>query len=121
VRTPDGYRFGLQFKVLSDAHRQVGEFLESLGNKKAETVVTALTEYLQAHPEALNKDNPVKSVVTYGYSEETLSAMIEAHIRRITGGQALGVVADIRQDEPEQSDDNVSALDALLNGLDKFV
>jgi len=30
VRTSDGYRFGPQFKILSDAHRQVGEFLEQI-------------------------------------------------------------------------------------------
>ncbi|HBU11343.1 MAG TPA: hypothetical protein DEB31_00990 [Clostridiales bacterium] len=120
MRTSDGYRFGLQFRVLSDAHRQVGEFLESLGNKKAETVVTALTEYLQAHPEALNKDNPVKAVVTYGYTEETLNAMIEAHVRKIAGRQTVSVSSDEQQEQQGQPDADVNALDTLLNGLDRF-
>lgn len=120
MRTSDGFRFGLQFKVLSDAHRQVGEFLESLGNKKAEAVVTALTEYLQAHPEAINKDNPVKAVVTYGYTEETLNAMIEAHVRKISGGQVIGITSEERRIEYDQQYDDVTALDTLLSSLDKF-
>jgi len=119
VRTPDGYRFGLQFKALSDAHRQVGEFLESLGNKKSEVVVTAMIEYLKAHPEALNKNNPVRVVVTYGLSEETLNKKIEAAIRKLNGGAGIGSPA-ATQHGGELPGSDPNALDLLLSGLEQF-
>jgi len=118
VRTPDGYRFGLQFKDSSDAHHQVGEFLESLGNKKSEIVVTAMIEYIKAHPEVLNKDNPVKIIAAFGYSEETLRAEIEALLHKIASANApstdknsVGTIPDC---------DTTAALDTLLNALDQF-
>lgn len=118
MKTSDGYRFGLQFKILSDAHRQVGEFLESLGNKKSETVVTAVIEYIRAHPEVLNKDNPVKVIAAYGYSEETLNAKIEAMVRKVAGASPV-LSADAEPDSTPENDQS-RALDALLNGLDRF-
>ena len=54
MRTSDGYRFGLQFKDSSDLHHQVGELLERLGNSKSKLVVSAMIEYIQAHPEILD-------------------------------------------------------------------
>lgn len=118
MRTSDGYRFGLQFKVLSDAHRQVGEFLESLGNKKSEAVVTAMIEYIQAHLEVLNKDNPVKVIAAYGYSEETLNDRIEAMIRRIAGSASPPLAGQTSEDILERGQD--IALDALLDSLERF-
>ena len=118
MRTSDGYRFGLQFKISSDAHRQVGEFLESLGNKKSEAVVTAMIEYIRSHPEVLNKDNPVKIIAAYGYSEETLNAKIEAMVRKVAGSNPV-LSVDAPSDNTSENDAS-RALDALLNGLDRF-
>lgn len=118
MKTSDGYRFGLQFKILSDAHRQVGEFLESLGNKKSEAVVTAMIEYIRSHPEVLNKDNPVKVIAAYGYSEETLNARIEAMVRKVSG--ANPVLSIDTEPGSTSENDQARALDALLNGLDRF-
>ena len=118
VRTSDGYRFGLQFKNLSDAHRQVGEFLESLGNKKSEAVVTALIEYIKAHPEVLNRDNPIKVVAAYGYSEETLKSMLEELLKKHVRSDQLS--SDLQETDSIQDDVNTLAMDALLDGLEKF-
>ena len=118
MRTSDGYRFGLQFKNLSDAHRQVGEFLESLGNKKSEAVVTALIEYIKAHPEVLNRDNPIKVVAAYGYSEETLKTMLEALLKNyVSSDQTPSALPDT---DSTTDDVNSLAMDALLDGLEKF-
>jgi hypothetical protein len=119
VRTSDGYRFGLQFKASSDAHRQVGELLENLGNKKSELVVTAVLEYILAHPEVLNKDNPVRVIAAYGYSEETLNAKIEAMVRKFTETKGPELMNDTNSEaQPEES--STEALDTLLSGLDQF-
>jgi len=96
----------------------VGEFLESLGNKKSEAVVTAMIEYIRAHPEVLNKDNPVKIIAAYGYSEETLNAKIEAMIRKVAGSNPV-LSVDAPSDSASENDAS-RALDALLNGLDRF-
>ena len=119
MKTSDGYRFGLQFRELSDAHRQVGAFLESLGNKKSAVVVTALIEYLHAHPEAIGGDKPASVVVTYGFSEAELNARIEAAVRRLAGESGSRVPAPIQSDD-EASGDNPLAIDTLLDGLDQF-
>lgn len=118
MKTSDGYRFGLQFKNLSDAHRQVGEFLESLGNKKSEAVVTALIEYIQAHPDVLNKDNPVKVIAAYGYSEETLNSKLEELIKKHVRGEQSSRV-DLKADS-EPAAINTKAMETLLDGLEKF-
>ncbi len=124
MRTSDGYRFSLQFKAQSDAHRQAGEYLEHLGNKKSEAVVTALIEYLQAHPEAPNSDNQVHVIAAHGFSEETLSARIEDAVRKIVGERSLNLQCDAQMIElgtpVESPDDSTNALDALLSGLDVF-
>ena len=120
MRTSDGYRFSLQFGLASDAHRQVGDFLESLVNKKSEAVVAAVSEYLQAHPEALNQDNPVRVITAFGYTEETLNAKIEAVVRKISAGVRLNPPDHARLDD-DQQDGGTNALDVLLGGLDRFI
>ena len=127
MRTPDGYRFNLQFKIVSDAHRQVGEFLESLGNKKSEVMVMALIEYIKAHPEVLNQDNPVKVIAAYGYSEETLQAKIRALIHQIadTGvgvpahTESGGVLPEARSGGTSENG-VANPLDVFLAALDQF-
>ncbi len=114
----------MQFKAQSDAHRQAGEYLEHLGNKKSEAIVAALVEYLQAHPEAPNSDNPVHVISAHGFTEEMLSARIEDAVRKIVGDRNLNLPGDAQMIEPgapaESQDDSTIALDALLSGLDMF-
>lgn len=119
MKTSDGYRFGLQFKAASDGHRQVGELMESLGNKKSELVVTAMLEYIRAHPEVLNKDNPVRVIAAYGYSEETLTAKIEEMVRKIAGSESPCAKTS---DLPDVGSEDITdkALDIILGGLDQF-
>lgn len=118
MKTSDGYRFNLQFKNLSDAQRQVGDFLEWQGNKKSEIIVTAMVEFLQAHPELLNADNPVKVITTYGFSEETLNQRIEAMVRKVAG-QITATPEKIEAAISSKiTKDN--ALDILMDGLEMF-
>jgi len=127
VRTPDGYRFSLQFKILSDAHRQVGEFLESLGNKKSAVAVTAVAEYIKAHPEVLNRDNPIKVIAAHGYSEETLQARIRELIHQVAGTDVRlsahtetdGALSE-GQSNSTPENGAVDPLDVFLAALDQF-
>ena len=118
LRTADGYRFGLQFKTLSDAHRQVGEFLESLGNKKSDAVITALTEYINTHPEVLNRDNPIKQITVFGYSEETLNSKLEKLIKKHIGSEQL--FSNEAESDNRTDNGTNQAMSILLAGLESF-
>ena len=119
MRLPDGYKFTLQFKSQSDAHRQVGELLEHAKNKKSEIIVMAISEYIQTHPDILNDDNPVKAV--YGYSEDELRMRVDEMILSRLGKG----MADTAQANNEKSTEIVSgadndAIDKLLSGIEDF-
>jgi len=105
----------------------VGEFLESLGNKKSEVVVTAMIAYIKAHPEVLNKDNPVKVIAAFGYSEETLQAKIKELVYQVTGKSTSAPMNRVVDNtflggQPDSTLDNetAGALDLLLNSLEQF-
>ena len=51
MKTPDGYRFSLQFAANSPEYIQAGETLESLKHKKSDFIVRAVCEYLERHPD----------------------------------------------------------------------
>lgn len=76
------YRFSLQFSSETDVQRQVGDFLEHLGNRKSAMIVEAVFSYLQANP-GLSDGSPV--VLKYaGLSkadlEETVRKIISEHM-----------------------------------------
>jgi len=121
VRISDGFRFTIQFKNLSEAHRQAGELLERSGNKKSEVILTALNEYIRLHPEVLNKDNPVKVIAAYGISEEAIQSRIEELFKRhiMNGDRGVSSVKDGSAELPEIGE-NASIIDKLLDGLDDF-
>ena len=119
MRTADGYRFSLQFKAQSDAHRQAGEFLESLGNKKSEIIITALSEFIMSHPEVLNTDNPVKILAVNGYTEESIKAMIESLVLKVVGKPRIDS-NDIGQENQKIESSMSEAIDLFMGGLEKF-
>lgn len=45
------YRYSLQFGMDTEEELQAGEFLERLGNRKSAVIVSALCEFMEAHPE----------------------------------------------------------------------
>ena len=51
MRKDGKYRFTLQFGADSEDQIRVGELLENLGNRKSTIIVSALTDYINAHPE----------------------------------------------------------------------
>jgi len=51
MKTPDGYRFSLQFAANSTEYIRAGETLERLKHKKSDFIVKAVCEYLERHPE----------------------------------------------------------------------
>ena len=115
MRLADGYKFTLQFKNQSDAHRQVGELLEHAKNKKSDIIVAAVSAYIRENPEVLNEDNPVK--VTYGFSEDELKARIDTLIKT-----QLNTYKPEDQNVPLETSVGLSndAIDMMLSGVDEF-
>jgi hypothetical protein len=80
VKTPDKYRFSLQWSAGTAEKVQAGDYLESLGNRKSEFVVMAVTEYLKLHPEIYEDAHKPKIIVKPSFTREQMEAMVKAMI-----------------------------------------
>ena len=80
MKAQDKYRFSLQWGADTAEKIQTGDLLGSLGNKKSEFVVAAVSEYLLNHPEILSDGRRLQLVVKANYTKEQLMAMIREAI-----------------------------------------
>lgn len=69
------YRFSLQFSSDTPENMQIGELLERLGNKKSRVIISALTEYLQKHPQ-LSEESCKIEIRATGYDWEKVEEFI---------------------------------------------
>ena len=76
MRKNGKYRFSLQFPAETEEQIQAGELLERLGNKKSAVVVTALGEYLAAHPALLSPECRVEIKAVQSLSPEQLREIV---------------------------------------------
>ena len=70
------FRFTMQIPATTPENCKVGDFLESLKNKKARFIVSVVSEYLDAHPELLNHASIVVRTQP-SITEAAVLAMIE--------------------------------------------
>jgi len=119
VKTPDGYRFSLQWGVDSAEKIQAGEVLEKLGNKKSAFVVLALTEYLKAHPDITPNGQKINIIVQPNLTREQVEAMVISIIgERLSNIRPIPSIrpdVEIAVSLPEQPD-----LDILIKNLEVF-
>ena len=118
MKTRDKYRFTLQWGAETVEKIQAGDFLESLGNRKSELVVLAVTEYLAAHPETISVCHKYKIIVKPSYTRE----QVEALIRSIMDEKMAA--APLIQPENGDQDAELTApapdVDEMLKNLDLF-
>lgn len=76
MKTDKLFRFTIQIPATTSENCKVGDFLESLKNKKARFIVSVVSEYLDVHPELLN-GAPVVVQTQPSITEATILAMIE--------------------------------------------
>ena len=69
------YRFSLQFSSDTPENMQIGELLERLGNKQSRVIISALTEYLQKHPQ-LSEESCKIEIRATGYDWEKVEEFI---------------------------------------------
>ena len=117
MKTPDKYRFSLQWGAESDEKVQAGEFLERLGNRKSEFVVVAVTEYLISHPEALSLKQKLKIVVSPSITREQVETIVRSIIDEKMASAAptvrkSGDIGDYPATEPD--------VEEMLKNLDLF-
>gem|GEM_PF-2940686 len=76
MKTDKLFRFTMQIPATTPENCKVGDFLESLKNKKARFIVSVVSEYLDAHPELLNHASIVVRTQP-SITEAAVLAMIE--------------------------------------------
>ena len=121
MRIHDKYRYTLQWGMDTFEKQQAGEFLESLGNRKSDFIVLAVTEYLSAHPEALAKADKLQIVVKQSYTKEQVKAIVLAVLEDKMAGSPRA------PQEPHETSLDPSGpaatevdIDEMLKNLDAF-
>ena len=74
------YRFTLQFGADNDEQIRVGELLENLGNRKSAVIVSALSDYLNAHPELQSGNSKIEVKVTSTFNHEQITQLIKTGV-----------------------------------------
>lgn len=96
MRTEKGYRFNLQFSNDTLEGRVVGEFLESRGNNKSDTLLPIIYEYLAAHPELTEENTKVTLVLQQAVSKDDF---LEIYNRLVAEGK-ITVQAQVSTPQP---------------------
>lgn len=113
------YRFTLQFGADLEEQIRVGEFLESLGNKKSTVVVDVLNSYLLSHPELQTAHCKIEVKVTSNYDQDKMEQIIRQIVEeRISKMQLVETRAEASQEEiRETMEDDIAQ---MLDNLDLF-
>lgn len=118
MKTPDKYRFTLQWGAETTEKKQAGDFLEGLGNRKSELVVLAVTEYISAHPETLSSSQRLNIIVKPSYTREQVEAMVKAMIEeKLAGLQPVAQKNGVADSEAGAIQPDI---DEMLKNIDLF-
>jgi len=120
VKSADKYRFSLQWSAESEERIQAGEFLESLGNRKSELVILAVTEYLNAHPEISAPGSKLKIVIKPELRMEQVKAMIQTMIEENLSGRVLEKWVQNTDGGVSKLAESEADVDEMLKNLDLF-
>ena len=119
MKTIDKYRFTLQWQSDTEEKIQVGEFLESLGNKKSEFIVAAVSEYLRNHPDIQTAGSKPRITIRPTITRERLEEMIQAMLAERLAGVVTAAGAETLPDGGT-TDVESSAVAEMLGNLDFF-
>lgn len=113
------YRFSLQFGADTEEQVKAGELLERLGNKKSSVIVTALNEYLSAHPELQKGDCKIEVKVISGYNQEKIERMLRTMVEERLAALQFSLKEEGISGEavPDTLGDDVAQ---MLDNLDLF-
>ena len=121
MKTPDKYRFSLQWGAETAEKIQAGEMLEGLGNRKSEFIVMAVSEYIRAHPEILSNGQQLKIVVKSSFTREQIESIVRRIVEeRLIDRSSDNRIAHISVGESENDEFDTSVIDAMIKNLDLF-
>jgi len=121
LKTPDKYRFSLQWGAETAEKIQAGEMLEGLGNRKSEFIVMAVSEYIRAHPEILSNGQQLKIVVKSSFTREQIESIVRRIVEeRLIDRSSDNRIAHISVGESENDEFDTSVIDAMIKNLDLF-
>ena len=78
MRKDGKYRFTLQFGADSEDQIRVGELLENRGNRKSTIIVSALTDYINAHPELQSGYSKIEVKVAPAFDRNQMERLIRS-------------------------------------------
>lgn len=123
MKTPDGYRFFLQFRASSPAYIRAGETLERLKNKKSDFIVKAVCEYLERHPELEAGEAVQIHIRRELFRRDELEKMVRSMIRQYVSTVGQVHPPDVQPQRPpavpQQTVD--AAVSMMLDNLDEFL
>ena len=123
MKTPDGYRFSLQFAANSPEYIQAGETLESLKHKKSDFIVRAVCEYLERHPDietgAVVRIEVRRELFRRDELEKIVRSMIQQYVSTVGQVHPPEVQPQRPPAVPQQTVD--AAVSMMLDNLDEFL
>lgn len=119
MRVKGRYRFSLQFSADSEDHIRIGELLERSGNRKSALIISALSEYLAAHPEVEESRGEPKLQSHRAYQRSELEKLIREEVgKQVSELQALGARTEKPPDVQKTLQDD--SVDLMLDNLQLF-
>ena len=78
VRKDGKYRFTLQFSADNEDQIRVGELLENLGNRKSTVIISALSDYIDTHPELQSGYSKIEVKVAPAFDRSQMERLIRS-------------------------------------------
>ena len=119
MKTYNRYRFSLQWTAETTEKVQVGEFINSLGNRKSEFIITAVTEYIAAHPEVRINGQKPQVIIKPSFTHEELEKMVRAIVAENMRNAAPSEL--MKEDTASETASDEADIAVMLDNLDAFL
>ena len=119
MRKDGKYRFTLQFSANSEEQIRVGELLEKLGNRKSTIIVSALSDYINAHPELQSGYSKIEVKVAPAFDRSQMERLIRSIVEeKLSALQIAETIADASMSGTSEAlEEDITK---MLDNLDMF-
>ena len=119
MRKDGKYRFTLQFGADSEDQIRVGELLEKLGNRKSMIIVSALSDYINAHPELQSGYSRIEVKVAPAFDRSQMERLIRSIVEeKLSELHTTETIADTSMSGPSEAlEEDITK---MLDNLDMF-